>query len=97
MLRSCTVDADDCGMARLRTGSVDLHLANRHCAALVDHLDALGWIADRLLLTAPDEEAAPTVQRTPIDDARDALVQVDAIDSVDALAVAVKALAKLGS
>ena len=51
--------------------------------------------ADRLLLTAPDEEAAPAVQRTPIDDARDALVQVDAIDSVDALAFAVKALAKL--
>ena len=64
-------------------------------AALVGHLDALGWIADRLLLTAPDEEAAPAVQRTPIDDARDALVQVDAIDSVDALAFAVKALAKL--
>ena len=41
-------------------------------AALGGHLDALGWIADRLLLTAPDEEAAPAVQRTPIDDARDA-------------------------
>jgi len=64
-------------------------------AALGGHLDALGWIADRLLLTAPDEEAAPAVQRTPIDDARDALVQVDAIDSVDALAFAIKALANL--
>jgi hypothetical protein len=64
-------------------------------AALVGHLDALGWIADRLSLTAPDEVAAPVVQRTPIDDARDALVQVDAVDSVDALASAVRALAKL--
>jgi hypothetical protein len=64
-------------------------------AALVGHLDALGWIADRLSLITPDEDVAPAVQRTPIDDARDALVQVDAIDSVDALASAVKALAKL--
>jgi len=65
-------------------------------AALVGHLDSLGWIADRLAPVAPIEEMAPTAERGPIDDAREALVQVDAIDSVDALASAVRALAKLG-
>ena len=64
-------------------------------AALVGHLDALGWIADRLSPVTPVEEVAPVVEPTPIDDAREALVLVDAIDSVDVLASAIRALANL--
>jgi hypothetical protein len=64
-------------------------------AALVGHLDALGWIADCLAPVGPVEEVARAGERAPIDDAREALVQVDAVDSVDALASAVRALAKL--
>ncbi len=60
--------------------------------ALVGHLDALGWIADHL---PPVIEVAPAVEPAPIDSAREALVQVDAVDSVDALAFAVSALSKL--
>jgi hypothetical protein len=63
--------------------------------ALVGHLDALGWIADRLAPAEPVEDVAPAVEPAPIDDAREALVQVDTIDSVDALATALRALAKL--
>ena len=64
-------------------------------AALVGHLDALGWIADRLAPVVPVEEVAPGIEPGPIDNAREALVRVDAIDSVDALASAISALAKL--
>jgi hypothetical protein len=64
-------------------------------AALVGHLDELGWIADRLFPVERVEEVAPAIGSAPIDDAREALVQVDAIDSVDALASAVRALSKL--
>ena len=64
-------------------------------AALVSHLHTLGWIADCLAPVAPLEDVAPSVEPSPIDNAREALVQVDAIDSVDALASAVRALAKL--
>jgi len=64
-------------------------------AALVGHLDALGWIADRLAPVAPFEVVAPVAEPAPIDDARAALIQVEAVDSVDALASAVRALAKL--
>jgi hypothetical protein len=60
--------------------------------ALVGHRDALGWIADHL---APVIEVAPAVEPAPIDNAREALVQVDAVDSLDALASAVSALSKL--
>jgi len=62
------------------------------CIALIDHLEVLGWIADRL---SPVIEVPPAVEPAPIDHAREALVQVDAIDSVDALASAVSALSKL--
>ncbi len=51
------------------------------------------WISDVEILDNSARQFAAL--ETPIDDARNALVQVDAIDSVDALASAVKALAKL--
>lgn len=60
--------------------------------ALVGHLDALGWIADHL---PPVAEMARAVEPAPIDNAREALVRVDAVDSVDALASAVSALSRL--
>jgi hypothetical protein len=60
--------------------------------ALVGHLDALGWIADHL---APVIHVAPMDEPAPIDNAREALVRVDAVDSVDVLASAVSALSKL--
>jgi hypothetical protein len=65
-------------------------------AALVGHLDALGWIADRVAPVAPPKVASPVAEPATIDNAREALVEVDAVDSVDALASAVRALAKLG-
>jgi hypothetical protein len=64
-------------------------------AALVGHLDALGWIADRVVPTVPIEKVASAAEPVPIDDAREALVQVDTVDSVDALASTLRALAKL--
>jgi hypothetical protein len=62
---------------------------------LIGHLDALGWIADRLAPLVPDEEVTPAIESAPLDDAREALVQVDAVDSVDALASLLSALSKL--
>lgn len=72
--------------ALIATSRADIRLA------LVGQMDALGWIADHL---APVIEVAPAVEPAPIDNAREALVHVDAIDSIDALASAVSALSKL--
>ena len=55
----------------------------------------LGWIDDRLALAALGEEMGRAVEPTPLDNARDALVQVDAVESVDTVATALAALAKL--
>lgn len=70
------------------TGRQDLR------AELVDHASDLGWIADHLV--APVPAASHTVDGAePIDAARDALIQADAIDSVDLLADAIAAMARL--
>jgi hypothetical protein len=54
----------------------------------------LGWIAGHLPAQAP--AAPPEVEdSTPLDAARDALIQADAVDSVDLLADAVAAMARL--
>lgn len=80
-----------------RVYGMEAWLASRAdiAAALVGHLDALGWIADRLAPVASFEVVAPVAEPAPIDHARAALIQVEAVDSVDALASAVRALAKL--
>ena len=63
--------------------------------ALIHCHDMLGWIDDRLALAALGEEMGRAVEPTPLDNARDALVQVDAVESVDTVATALAALAKL--
>jgi hypothetical protein len=63
-------------------------------AALADQAPDLGWIADHLPAQAP--EAPPKVEAAaPIDAARDALIQADAVDSIDLLAAAMAAMARL--
>ncbi|TIV72098.1 MAG: hypothetical protein E5V89_06990 [Mesorhizobium sp.] len=66
-------------------------------SALVDRHDVLGWIVDRLAPVTAVEELGPAIESTPLDRARDALVQVDAVESVDAVSVALAALGKLSS
>jgi len=63
-------------------------------AMLVGQASRLGWIADRLpapVAVAAQESEAPA----PLDTAREALIQADAIDSVDLLAEAMAAMARL--
>ncbi|MBB2784863.1 UNVERIFIED_ORG: hypothetical protein GGD43_000033 [Rhizobium esperanzae] len=65
--------------------------------ALLSHRSSLGWIANDLI-PAPEREVQPSTPprtHTPLDDARSALVQVDAVEAVDNLALALAALAKL--
>lgn len=65
-------------------------------AALADQAPDLGWIAN--LLPANAAAALQEVDiAAPIDAARDALIQVDAVDSVDLLADAMTALARLST
>ena len=64
-------------------------------SALVDQHNVLGWIGDRLAPASLVEQVRPAVEPTLLDDARDALVQVDAVESVDTVAAALAALAKL--
>jgi hypothetical protein len=64
--------------------------------ALLDRRDDLGWITDYLPALAPAETTAAPEQNEPLDVARAALVQVDAVESVDTLSAALAALAKLG-
>ncbi|MFA9201126.1 MAG: protein DpdD [Cypionkella sp.] len=63
-------------------------------AILADRAQDLGWIAELLPAQAPlapqEIEVAP-----PIDAAREALVQADAVDSIDLLADAMAAMARL--
>lgn len=63
-------------------------------ATLADRTQDLGWIADLLPAQAP---LAPQVIEVaaPIDAAREALVQADAVDSIDLLADAMAAMARL--
>ena len=62
--------------------------------AIAERAPDLGWIADHLPAQAP--VAAPEVEgSTPLDAARDALIQADAVDSVDLLAGAMAAMARL--
>lgn len=63
--------------------------------ALVDQHNVLGWIGDRLAPASLVEQVRPAVEPTLLDDARDALVQVDAVESVDTVAAALAALVKL--
>ena len=63
--------------------------------ALIHCHDRFGWIDDRLALAALGEETGRAIEPTPLDNARDALVQVDAVESVDMAAAALAALAKL--
>lgn len=63
-------------------------------AAIADRDPDLGWITDYLPAQAPD--APPEVEvAAPIDAARDALIQAEAVDSVDLLADAMAAMARL--
>lgn len=64
--------------------------------AIADRNPDLGWIASHLPAQSP--LAAPEVEvaaATPIDSARDALIQAEAVDSVDLLAGAMTAMARL--
>lgn len=61
---------------------------------LADRMQDLGWIAD--LLPAPAPLGPQTVEiDDPIDAAREALVKADAVDSIDLLAAAMEAMARL--
>ncbi len=62
--------------------------------AVVDRHDVLGWIGD-LLAPVALEEAVQSRGSAPLDDARGALVQVDAVETVDTVAAALAALARL--
>lgn len=65
--------------------------------ALVGNKSSLGWLADELdthpEAVAPRSTSAPA--SSPLDDARAALIQVDAVEAVDNVAAALAALAKL--
>jgi hypothetical protein len=62
-------------------------------AILADRVQELGWIADLLPVQAL---ATPkTVENAPLDTAREALMQAEAIDSIDLLADAMAAMARL--
>ncbi|UZF90652.1 protein DpdD [Bosea sp. NBC_00550] len=63
-------------------------------AMLVDRGEELGWIADLLPAPAPSGPRAVDVA-APIDTARDALIQAEAVDSIDLLADAMAAMARL--
>ncbi len=76
----------ECWIAPSRT---DIATALIHCT------DMLGWIDNRLSRTALEEETGRAIGHTALDRARDALVQVDAVESVDTVAAAREALAKL--
>jgi len=64
------------------------------CAALAVRRTELGWIADHIEKVALAEERA-SVPLAPLDDARAALLHVDAIESVDSVTAALVALGKL--
>ncbi|MEQ1899562.1 MAG: protein DpdD [Devosia sp.] len=64
-------------------------------AAVADRSDVIGWVADRLPNVQPVQAAENLKAATPLDDARDALVRVDAVESTDTLAAVLSALAKL--
>jgi len=64
-------------------------------AVLLGQRNALGWIADQLPLIASVEDAAPAAQAEPLDEARAALVQVDAVETTDTLSAVIAALEKL--
>ncbi|MCP2138577.1 hypothetical protein J2S28_005701 [Rhizobium sp. SLBN-94] len=65
--------------------------------ALAGEKSSLGWLADELRTrpgaVAPHSTSPPAL--SPLDDARAALVQVDAVEAVDNFAAALAALAKL--
>lgn len=61
-------------------------------AALSDQAVALGWIENHLPAQAP---VAPQEKIQPIDAARNALIRTNAVDSVDLLADAIAAMARL--
>ncbi|MBO9376961.1 hypothetical protein GG804_09290 [Sphingomonas histidinilytica] len=63
-------------------------------AILADRVQDLGWIADLLPAQAPLAPQGVEVA-APIDAAREALVQADAVDSIDLLADAMAAMARL--
>ncbi|MCB2399375.1 protein DpdD [Rhizobium ruizarguesonis] len=65
--------------------------------ALLGNRPSLGWMVDDLLPVAESDVEPSSVEsiRTPLDDARSALIQVDAAEAVDNLALAKAALAKL--
>lgn len=64
-------------------------------AVLLGQREALGWIADHLPPLASAEAAARAEQTEPIDAARAALVQVDAVETTDTLSAVLAALEKL--
>lgn len=63
---------------------------------VVGQRDTLGWIADHLPSLASVEATAPAEQLEPLEEARAALVQVDAAETTDALSAVLAALEKLG-
>jgi hypothetical protein len=71
-------------------GRVDL------LATLADRSEDLGWIVDLLPSQPPATPEVPAVA-APIDTAREALIQVEAVDSIDLLTDAIAALARLSS
>lgn len=63
--------------------------------ALNDRLAEVGWIAGRLAPVASAEEVAANSTRASLDDARLALVRVDAVESLDSVTAALAALERL--
>ncbi|MGO6790011.1 protein DpdD [Rhizobium ruizarguesonis] len=63
--------------------------------ALLREQPNLGWIADELATTSAADPVPSPPAHTQLDDARNALIQVDAVEAVDNVAAALAALAKL--
>ena len=68
--------------------------ARKDLLTIIDRAQDLGWIAE-LLPPRPPETPDLSVVATPIDVARKALIKVDAVESIDLLADAMAAMARL--
>jgi hypothetical protein len=64
-------------------------------AVVADRLDELGWLAGHLAIATHVEETPSSAALAPLDDARAALLRVDADESIDSLTAALAALGKL--
>lgn len=65
------------------------------CALIDEREESLGWLVGKVQKVIAADEKVALVASLPIEDARVALVRVDAVESVDSMAAALSALGKL--